>query len=115
MGRGGLPRPEQVFPPKSEPRFFVRVGFSALVIVVGALLGPASEPAAAQEKGFFERETLTGDWAGVRRQWQDAGVEFGINDIAETLSNPTGGIRQPTIYQGLVAASLKLELEKIAP
>jgi porin len=92
----------------------VRAGFSALVIVVGALLGPASEPAAAQEKGFFERETLTGDWAGVRRQWQDAGVEFGINDIAETLSNPTGGIRQLTIYQGLVAASLKLDLEKIA-
>jgi porin len=92
----------------------VRAGFSALVIVVGALLGPASEPAAAQEQGFFERETLTGDWAGVRKQLLDAGVELGLNDIAETLSNPTGGIRQLTIYQGLVTASLKLDLEKIA-
>jgi porin len=90
----------------------VRAGFSALMIVGGALLGPASEPVAAQE-GLFDRETLTGDWAGLRKQWRDAGVEFGINDISETLSNLTGGIRQLTIYQGLVTASLKLDLEKI--
>jgi porin len=90
----------------------VRAGFSALMIVGGALLGPASEPVAAQE-GLFDREMLTGDWAGLRKQWRDAGVEFGINDISETLSNLTGGIRQLTIYQGLVTASLKLDLEKI--
>ncbi|MFL5265412.1 MAG: carbohydrate porin [Stellaceae bacterium] len=90
----------------------MRAGFSALMIVGGALLGPASEPVAAQE-GLFDRETLTGDWAGLRKQWRDAGVEFGINDISETLSNLTGGIRQLTIYQGLVTASLKLDLEKI--
>jgi porin len=84
------------------------------VIVVGPLLGPASEPAAAQEKGFFERETLTGDWAGVRKQWEEAGIKFGVNDIAETLSNPTGGIKQLTIYQGLLDVSLTLDLEKLA-
>jgi porin len=83
-------------------------------VVLGALiLGPTSRPVAAQH-GLFERETLTGDWGGVRKQWQDAGVELGANDIAETLSNPTGGIRQLTIYQGLVAISLNLDLEKIA-
>ena len=83
-------------------------------MVLGALiLGPTSRPVAAQH-GLFERETLTGDWGGVRKQWQDAGVELGANDIAETLSNPTGGIRQLTIYQGLVAISLNLDLEKIA-
>jgi porin len=92
----------------------VRAGFSALLVVVGALLGPASKPVAAEEKGFFERETLTGDWGGARKQLLDAGVEFGLNDIAETLANPTGGIRQLAIYQGLVTASVKLDLEKIA-
>jgi porin len=92
----------------------VRAGFSTLVIVVGALLGPASGPGAAQEKGFFERETLTGDWGGVRKQLRDAGIELGANDVSETLSNPTGGIRQLTIYQGLVRASLQLDLETIA-
>lgn len=92
----------------------MRAGLFALVFVGGAFLGPASEPVGAQEEGVFHRETLTGDWAGVRKQWQDAGVEFGVNDIAETLSNPAGGIRQLTIYQGLVTASLKFDLEKIA-
>jgi porin len=92
----------------------VRAGFSALVMVVGALLGPASQPVAADETGLFERETLTGDWGAARKQWLDAGVEFGLNDIAETLANPTGGIRQLAIYQGLVTASLKLDLNKIA-
>src|SRR5438309_597033 len=92
----------------------MRVGFSALVIVLGASFGAASQPVAAQEKGFLERETLSGGWAGLRKQLLDAGVELGLNDIAETLSNPTGGIRRLTIYQGLVAASRKLDLEKTA-
>src|SRR6266436_4063871 len=83
-------------------------------MIVGALmLGPTSQSVAAQD-GFFERETLTSDWGGMRKQWQDAGVELGANDTAETLSNPTGGMRQLTIYQGLVAISLNLDLEKIA-
>src|SRR6266478_6480653 len=83
-------------------------------MIVGALmLGPTSQPVAAQD-GFFERETLTSDWVGVRKQWQDAGVELGASDIAETLANPTGGIRQLTIYQGLVVISLNLDLKKIA-
>jgi porin len=83
-------------------------------VIVGALiLGPNTQPVAAQD-GLFERESLTGDWGGVRKQWRDAGVEIGLSDIAETLSNPTGGIRQLTIYQGLLTASLNLDLEKIA-
>jgi porin len=91
----------------------VRASFSALVIVGAFILETTSLPVAAQE-GFFERETFTGDWAGVRKRGQDAGIELGVTDIAETLSNPTGGIRQLMIYQGLVTASLKLDLEKIA-
>jgi porin len=92
----------------------VRAGLSALVVVVGSLFGSAGEPVAAQEKGFFERETLTGDWGGARNQLRDAGVDFGVTDIAEALGNPTGGFRQLAIYQGLVTASLKLDLNKIA-
>jgi porin len=83
-------------------------------VILGVLmLGLTSRVAAAQD-GLFERETLTGDWGGAHKRWRDAGVELGVNDIAETLSNPTGGIRQLTIYQGLVAISLNLDLEKIA-
>jgi porin len=34
--------------------------------------------------------------------------------VSETLSNPTGGIRQLSIYQGLLTGSLNLDLEKLA-
>ena len=91
----------------------MRAGPSALAIAIGALLGPAGGPVAAQEKGLFERETLTGDWGGMRKQLRDAGIEPGANDISEMLSNPTGGIRQLTIYQGLLTVSLNLDLAKI--
>jgi porin len=91
----------------------VRASLSALVILSTAILGPASAPAVGEE-GLFERERLTGDWGGTRKQFQEAGVDVGAVDIAETLSNPTGGIRQLTIYQGLFTTSLNLDLEKLA-
>src|SRR5215472_7144392 len=92
----------------------VRAGLAALVIICVGTSGLVGGPVAAQEEGLFERQTLTGDWDGVRKQLQDAGVDLGGNYIAETLSNPTGGIRQLSIYQGLLTTSLKLDLEKIA-
>ena len=49
----------------------------------------------------------------MRKQWEDAGIAFGVTDVSETLSNPTGGIRQLSIYQGLLDASLNLDLEKL--
>jgi porin len=90
----------------------VRAAFLVLVIVA-AVLGSVGQPAAAEDAAF-EREKLTGDWGGMRKQLQDAGIDFGATDISETLSNPTGGIRQLTIYQGLLTGSLTLDLEKLA-
>ena len=91
----------------------VRAGFAALVIVCASAVGLASRPLVAEEGGFFEQEKLAGEWGGSRKQWVDAGVDFGLTDISETLSNPTGGIRQLTIYQGLITGSLNLDLQKI--
>src|SRR5215467_6532001 len=88
-------------------------GFPCLLILIGAIiLELVIEPVAAQE-GFFERDRLTGDLGGLRKQWEDAGVAPGITDVSETLSNPTGGIRQLSIYQGLLDASLNLYLDKL--
>lgn len=90
----------------------MRSGLPALVILSAAILGSLGEPAAGQEP-VFEQEKLTSDWGGIRKELQDAGIDLGLSDVAETLSNPTGGIRQLTIYQGLLAASLDLDLEKL--
>jgi porin len=83
-----------------------------LVLFTASIFGLFIRPVAAQE-GFFEQDRLTGGWGGVRKQWEDAGVAFGITDVSETLSNPTGGIRQLSIYQGLLDASLNLDLDKL--
>jgi porin len=83
-----------------------------LIIFTAITFGLVNNPVAAQE-GFFEQDRLTGDWGGVRKQWEDAGVTFGATDVSETLSNPTGGIRQLTIYQGLLDVSLNLDLDKL--
>jgi porin len=91
----------------------VRAGLAALVIFGAAMLGSMSEPATADE-GLFERDRLTGDWGGFRKQLEDAGINFGANDTSETLSNTSGGVRQLTIYQGLLDVSLNLDLEKLA-
>jgi porin len=85
----------------------------ALVIFTTIIFGFVSKPVAAQE-GFFDRDRLTGDWGGVRKQWEDAGIALGATDVSETLSNPTGGIRQLSIYQGLLDVSVNLDLDKLA-
>jgi len=82
-------------------------------VILGAFArGLAGEPALAQE-GLFEQNTLTGDWGGVRKQLQNAGITLGVTDIAETWSNPAGGIKQETTYDGLVTASVDLDLDKL--
>ena len=87
--------------------------FPCLLILSTAIIsGLINKPVAAQE-GFFERDRLTGDWGGLRKQWEDAGVALGVTDISETLSNPTGGIRRLSIYQGLLDLSLNLDLDKL--
>jgi porin len=91
---------------------FLRAYPPVLIIFTAVILGFVNKPAAAQE-GFFEQDRLTGDWGGVRKQWEDAGVAFGATDVSETLSNPTRGIRQLTIYQGLLDVSLNLDLDKL--
>lgn len=79
------------------------------IAFVASLFGGA---ASAQE-GLFQQGTLTGDWGGVRKQLADEGITIGLTDVAETLSNPVGGIDQDTIYDGLLTASLDLDLGKL--
>jgi porin len=83
-----------------------------VMLVLGAIAtGLLAASAAAQ--GLFQQDTLTGEWGGWRKQLAYAGVNPGITDIAETLSNPKGGITRDTIYDGLLRASLDLDLDKL--
>jgi porin len=90
----------------------LRASLPVLILLASSLLPFVDKPVAAQE-GFFERDRLTGDWGGLRKEWEDTGVALGVTDVSETLSNPTGGVRQLSIYQGLLDVSLNLDLDKL--
>ena len=92
---------------------FVRPSLPALVILVIMFLAPAVLPAVAED-GLFEQQTLTGDWGGMRKTLKDAGIDLNANDNSEMLSNPVGGLKQTTIYQGLLTMTVNLDLEKLA-
>jgi porin len=91
---------------------YVRTVLVASTIVAAVAHWFAGGSALAQQ-GLFQQDTLTGSWGGLRKQLLDAGVQLGVTDIAETLSNPVGGIVQATIYDGLATASLDFDLEKL--
>jgi porin len=91
----------------------LRAFITGLILVTSVIsLAFVNNRVAAQED-FFERDKLTGNWGGLRKQLEDAGITLGITDVSETLFNPAGGIRQLSIYQGLLDASLNLDLDKL--
>jgi porin len=105
-------------------------GLGTAVVVAAALLGwtpcaaaqeaPPSPATADQQPqnphagGYWERDLLTGDWGGLRTDWESHGVQLGANDIGEILGNLTGGVRRGAIYEGRLEVLLNLDLEKIA-
>ena len=91
----------------------MRGGLPALAFVTAVMVGLAVGTAASED-GLFEQQKLTGEWGGMRKTLQDAGIDLELNDTSEMLSNPVGGIKQATIYQGLLASTLTLDLEKLA-
>jgi porin len=68
--------------------------------------------ASADAGGLWQRGTLTGDWGGVRKRWDDQGVAFGFEYTGDALGNVRGGERRRAAYMGLLEMSLDLDLEK---
>ncbi len=75
---------------------------------------PPTQPAALstpQNGGAQSRDTLTGDWNGLRGKLVDKGCTFSLVYEAEVFGNQ-GGARQGAISDGLFNLSLDLDLEK---
>ncbi len=77
----------------------------------GALPG-GGEEAAKEAPGFWERDTLTGNWGGLRTKLEDVGIRLGLQEQSEVWSNVSGGVRRGFTYDGLTTASLNLDLDK---
>jgi porin len=66
-----------------------------------------------ESKGIWERDHLTGDWRGLRANFERAGLTFDLQEQSELWGNFVGGLRRGTTYDGLTTASLELDLEKV--
>ncbi len=68
---------------------------------------------AAKPTGFWERDSLTGDWGGVRSSLEDAGVKLGAIETSEGLADLAGGAKTGAVYEGRTELDLDLDLEKL--
>jgi porin len=87
--------------------------------LLGAMLLPGVATAAdtgapaGKPDGFWERDTLTGDWNGYRARLEGAGVKFDLLEQSEVWANLAGGMRRGVAYDGLTTARLTVDLEKL--
>ncbi len=63
--------------------------------------------------GLLQRDRLLGDLGGLRARLEDKGITFGLQEQAEVFGNPTGGVRQGTIFEGALLMSLAVDTEKL--
>lgn len=61
---------------------------------------------------FWKRDTLTGDWGGLREELEDKGITIAPTWQAEVFGN-TGGAAQGAISDGLFNLPIDLDLERL--
>ncbi len=75
----------------------------------GQVVAPPVTPAPSTE-----RETLTGDWGGLRSDLKKAGVTFRGDYVSETFSAVDGGQRRGTTYVQQVRLGADFDMERLA-
>jgi len=73
---------------------------------------PESEP--SPEADLWHRQTMTGDWGGVRSRWKEKGVEldFKLSQFYQGVTS--GGVRHDDEYNGKLEMTWKFDLAKVA-
>lgn len=72
--------------------------------------GPDAPP--DTPRGFWDRDTLTGDWGGLRTDLAERGIKVGAAYTAEALGNPSGGIRRRAVGNALLQVDVDADLEQ---
>jgi len=79
----------------------------------------AGAPVQAQEASdtappdFWHRDTLTGDWGGLRAALADQGIAISAAYTAEVFANVQGGIKRGATYDGLLLPQVDIDLNKL--
>jgi porin len=97
------------------------LGLAGGLVLAFAFLSAAPAPAdqqdgasaAKEQADIFAQEKLTGEWGGLRKTLEDAGVKFTVNEQSELWANLRGGKRTGIVYDGLTTPSLMLDLNKL--
>ncbi|WP_260928101.1 carbohydrate porin [Novosphingobium sp. 9] len=79
--------------------------------LAGPSPGAASQPLPATTD--HERQTLTGDWWGLRSRLVDDGITFRADYVSETLGVVQGGLRKGTAYAQQLRGGVDLDMDKI--
>lgn len=66
------------------------------------------------KQSIWEWDYLTGNWGGFRDTLSDKGIDIGAQYFVEVWGNTTGGLKQGTVYTGLLQMDLNVDLEKLA-
>jgi porin len=89
------------------------VAFPAIASAQQPVTPPGDTPGGEAPKSIWERDTLTGDWGGVRSRLEDSGLKFGLQEQSEVWGNLAGGLRPGVVYNGLTTGSVAVDLEKV--
>lgn len=77
-------------------------------ITFGETQLPAQAPSGPTD--FWTQSNLLGDMFGLKPLIQPYGLQLNITETSEILGNPTGGIRQGAIYEGVTDLNLGWDL-----
>ena len=72
----------------------------------------AVKPGAEGPQGIWDRANLFGDLGGLRTRLSERGVTFGLTESSDLFGNPSGGVRQGVIYEGLTQFGVGVDTEK---
>ncbi|TAN29765.1 MAG: carbohydrate porin [Castellaniella sp.] len=78
-------------------------GYAAEQATVGEAAAPAS---------IWERDTLTGDWGGLRAALKDTGTDITLGYVGEGFDVISGGLRRRSSYEGRFEFSVDSDLDK---
>ena len=73
----------------------------------------AQEPSDTAPPDFWHRDTLTGDWGGLRAALADQGIAISAAYTAEVFANVQGGIKRGATYDGLLLPQVDIDLNKL--
>ncbi len=82
---------------------------------------PPTDQAAAQQEpaaektapDFWHRDTMTGDWGGLRTTLANMGITFTANYYGEVFANVQGGIKRGATYDGMFEPQVDVDLDKL--